>query len=62
MEDEGCIIPDVNNMENTWKGWQREAWGSKDTNHGGKRVRMSDEDEYGAIPKKKFYKDAHGAK
>ena len=38
------------------EGWQREFWGSKDTNHGGKRVQMLAEDDYGAILKKKCTK------
>ena len=62
MEAEGCIIPDVNNVKNTWKGQQRGVWRIKDTNHVGNRVRMLDEDDYGAISKKKLHKDAHGTK
>ena len=41
VEAEGCIIPDVNNVKTTWKGRRREAWGIKEANHGGNRVRMS---------------------
>ena len=62
MEAEGCVIPDVKNSKNTWKGRQREFWGSKDTDNGGNRVRMLAEDDYGAILKKKLHKYAHGAK
>ena len=62
MEAEGCIIPDVNNVKNTWKGQQRGVWRIKDTNHGGNRVCMLDEDDYGAILRKILYKDAHSAK
>ena len=62
VEAEGCIVPDFNNVKNTRKGQQREAWKIKDTNHGGKRVRMLDEYNYGAILKKKLHKDAHGKK
>ena len=36
VEAEGCIIPDVKNFNKTWKRQKREAWGVKDTNHGGK--------------------------
>ena len=27
VEDEGCIIPDAKNVNKTWKGRRREAWG-----------------------------------
>ena len=53
VEAKGCTIPYVNNLKNLRKGWQREVWGSKDTNHGGKRVRMLAEDDYGKNSKKK---------
>ena len=49
-------------MKNSQKGRQREVWGSKDNNHGGERVRMLSEDDYGTNPEKKMHKDAHGAK
>ena len=49
VEAEGCIIPDVKNVKNTRKGRQREVWGSKDTNHGIKRVRMLADDDYSTI-------------
>ena len=62
VEAKGCIILDAKNVKNTRKGQQREVWGSKDTNHGGKRLRMLSEDDYGALLKKKMHKDAHGAK
>ena len=61
VEAQVFIIPDVNNMENTLRGRQREAWGGKYINYRGKRVRMLAEDDYGAILKKKLHKDAHGA-
>ena len=54
--------PGCQECENTRKGRQREAWGINDTNNGGKRVQMLAEDVYGAIQKKFFQKDAHGAK
>ena len=62
MEAEGCIIPDTKNVKNLRKGRQRKSWGSRNANHGGKRVRMLAEDDYGAISKKKLHKDAHGTK
>ena len=52
VEAGGCIIPDVNNVKNMRKGWRREVWGSKDTNHGGERVHILAECDYGEIPKK----------
>ena len=39
-----------------------EVWGSKETNHGVKRVRVLTEYEYSTIPKKKWHRDVHGAK
>ena len=45
VEDEGCIIPDVNNAKNTLKGRRREAWGSKDTNCGRKSLQIFSEDD-----------------
>ena len=62
MEAEGCIIPDVNNVKNTRKGRRREVWGSKDTNHGGKKVRVLAENNYGKNSKKTIHKYAYGAK
>ena len=62
VETKGCIIPDVKNVQNAWKGRRREVWGSKDTNNGGKRVQMLAEDDYGATSDKKLHKYAHGAK
>ena len=62
MEAEGCIIPDINNVNKTWKSQRREAWGVKDTNHGGKRVLMLADDDNGEISKEKIHKDAYGAK
>ena len=52
MEAKGCITPDVKNVNKTWKRRRREAWGGKDTNHGGKRVLMLTEDDNGEILKK----------
>ena len=49
VEDEGCIIPDINNVKNTWNGQRGEVWGIKDTNHEGGRVQMLAEDDYGEI-------------
>ena len=51
-EAEGCIIPDVKNVNKTWKRQRREYWGVKDTNHGGKRVLMLTDNDNGAISKK----------
>ena len=34
VEAEGCIIPDVKNVNKTWKQQRREAWGAKDAKHG----------------------------
>ena len=62
MEDEVCIIPDFKIVKNTRKGRQKEAWEGKETNHGGKRVRMLAEDDYGVILKKQLHKYAHGTK
>ena len=36
------------------EGWKTEAWGIKDTNHGGKRLQMLAEYDYGAITKTIF--------
>ena len=49
VEDEGCIIPDVNNANKTWKMRRRGAWGIKDNNHGGKMVLILAEDDNGVI-------------
>ena len=62
MEAKGCIIPDVNNANKTWKMRRRGAWGIKDNNHGGKMVLILAEDDNGVISKKKLPKCAHGAK
>ena len=56
VEAKGYIIPDVKNANKMWKGQKREAWGVKDTNHGGKRVLILTEDDNGAISKKKCTK------
>ena len=45
MEAKGYIIPDVKNVKNAQKWRRREAWAIRDTNHGGERVRMLDEDD-----------------
>ena len=62
MEDEGYTISDVKNVKTSEKGWQRGVLGIKDTNHGGKRVQILAEYDYGTNPKKKLQKDAHDAK
>ena len=49
VEAKGCIITDVKNVNKTWKRRRREAWGIKDTNHGGKRLLMLNENDNGAI-------------
>ena len=62
VEVKECIIPDVKNVKNTRKVHKREAWVSKDTNHGGKRVQMLAEDDHGEILRIFFHKYAHGTK
>ena len=62
VDPKGCIIPYVNNVKNKRNGRQREAWGSKDTNHRVNMVRMFSEDDYSANMRKKMHKDAYGAK
>ena len=52
MEAKGCIIPYVKNVNKTWKGQIREAWGVKVANNGGKRVPIMTKDDNGAISKK----------
>ena len=49
-------------MKNIRKGQQRETWGSNYNNHGGNIVWMLAEDDYSAISRKFFHKDALGAK
>ena len=46
VEYEGCIIPNFKDVKYMRKGLRRKVWGNKDTNQGGKRVRMLDEDDY----------------
>ena len=54
MEAEGCIIPDVNNVNKTWKKRRREAWGVKDSNHGEKRVLVLPKDNNYEISREKI--------
>ena len=53
VDTEGCIIPDVKNVNKTWKRCRRGAWGVKCTYHGGNRVLMLTDNDKGAISKKK---------